>query len=227
MLHQQLFKEFSSTFHLPCHQRRENTKVTPPPAWHHYGKHFNGNHGSGHPPTKWPYQVTVPSLILLRLKEKKTLFIQKLPGEVSHPTFPNPTKKTQQNCPKNSDNHQKKTSKPPYFFGGVSFWTQPFRSNPETSTSDPCFVEGDRMLSSTKSPPVARKALKDPAVGKLDLSVSKVIKLGKINGWCWYWIVSLAVFGCQVWWQWRQLLFMCHVCWFLLVLYLLSLLTSK
>ena len=72
MLHQQLFKEFSSTFHLPCHQRRENTKVTPPPAWHHYGKHFNGNHGSGHPPTKWPYQVTVPSLILLRLKGKKT-----------------------------------------------------------------------------------------------------------------------------------------------------------
>ena len=79
MLHQQLFKEFSSTFHLPCHQRRENTKVTPPPAWHHYGKHFNGNHGSGHPPTKWPYQVTVPSLILLRLKEKKTLFYPEAP----------------------------------------------------------------------------------------------------------------------------------------------------
>lgn len=89
MLHQQLFKEFSSTFHLPCHQRR----VTPPPAWHHYGKHFNGNHGSGHPPTKWPYQVTVPSLNTVETQRKKNTFYLEVPWWSLTPNFSQPNKK--------------------------------------------------------------------------------------------------------------------------------------
>ena len=123
MLHQQLFKEFSSTFHLPCHQRRENTKVTPPPAWHHYGKHFNGNHGSGHPPTKWPYQVTVPSVILLKLKKKHFLSRSSLVKSHTQLFQPTQPKKTPQKLPKkNSDHHQKKNLPNLHtFLGGVNF----------------------------------------------------------------------------------------------------------
>ena len=130
MLHQQLFKEFSSTFHLPCHQRRENTKVTPPPAWHHYRKHFNGNHGSGHPPTKWPYQVTVPSLILLRLKEKNTFYLE-VPWWSLTPNFSQPNKKnTTKTALRTLIIIKKNLPNLHTFLGGVSFWTQPFRSKP-------------------------------------------------------------------------------------------------
>ena len=40
-----------------------------------------------------------------------------------------------------------------------------------TSASEPCLVDGDSKLKSTKSPPAARKALRDEAVGSRDLEV--------------------------------------------------------
>lgn len=111
--------------------------------------------------------MAIPSdstkLNTVETQRKKNTFYLEVPWWSLTPNFSNPTQPkkntTTKNCPKkNSDNPQKKNLPNLHtFFGGAS-------------TSDPCFVEGDKILSSTKSPPVARKALKDPVVGKLDLS---------------------------------------------------------